>query len=185
MNSVTYIIHSEDVDYCVLIDCGEYETLEPVLSKINKRVKAVLLTHGHSDHIYGLKELLKRQPDIEVYTTEYGALELSSPKKNISFFHETPFTIDGCRLVLAIDGQTLQFDGLADIEVMRTPGHDESCVTYKIGKNLFTGDAYIPGIKVFTGFPGADKEKASFYADKLAAMEADGYIIHCGHHSFK
>lgn len=48
LNSVTYVLYSEDVDYCILIDCGEYETLKPVLDRINKKVKAVLLTHGHS-----------------------------------------------------------------------------------------------------------------------------------------
>ena len=58
MNSVTYVLYREDVDYCVLIDCGEWETLKPVIERIGKSVKAVLLTHGHSDHIYGLVGLL-------------------------------------------------------------------------------------------------------------------------------
>ena len=44
MNSVTYILYREDVDYCVLIDCGEWETLKPVIERIGKSVKAVLLT---------------------------------------------------------------------------------------------------------------------------------------------
>ena len=48
LNSVTCVLYSEDVDYCILIDCGEYETLKPVLDRINKKVKAVLLTNGHS-----------------------------------------------------------------------------------------------------------------------------------------
>ena len=46
MNSVTYVLYREDVDYCVLIDCGEWETLQPVIERIGKSVKAVLLTHG-------------------------------------------------------------------------------------------------------------------------------------------
>ena len=45
MNSVTYVIYEEDVDYCVLIDCGEWETLKPILSNLGKKVRAVLLTH--------------------------------------------------------------------------------------------------------------------------------------------
>lgn len=57
MNSVTYVPHEEDVDYCVLIDCGEWETLKPVLEKIVKKVRAALLTHGHSDHITNSSKL--------------------------------------------------------------------------------------------------------------------------------
>ena len=81
MNSVTYVLYREDVDYCVLIDCGEWETLKPVIERIGKSVKAVLLTHGHSDHIYGLVGLLQMYPEAEVYTTEYGHLELQSDRK--------------------------------------------------------------------------------------------------------
>lgn len=48
VNSVTYVLYREDVDYCVLIDCGEWGTRKPVIERIGKKVKAVLLTHGHS-----------------------------------------------------------------------------------------------------------------------------------------
>ena len=90
MNSVTYVLYREDVDYCVLIDCGEWETLKPVIERIGKSVKAVLLTHDHSDHIYGLVGLLQMYPEAEVFTTEYGHLELQSDRKNLSFYHGTP-----------------------------------------------------------------------------------------------
>lgn len=185
MNSVTYILYNEDIDYCVLIDCGEYETLKRILDKICKRVKAVLLTHGHSDHIYGLNALLKDEPTLVIGTNKYGHEELGNPKKNLSYYHEHPFIIDGYEPLVLQDGMMLHFDGLADIEVISTPGHTASSMTYAQGKNLFTGDAYIPGLKTFSSFPGGNKEQAIKSMEMLSDMESKGFTIHCGHHSYK
>ena len=102
MNSVTYvlyplssILYEEVVDYCVLIDCGEWETLKPELEKLDKKVRAVLLTHGHSDHIYGLKGLLNFDPSVVVGTNEEGHEELGNARKNLSFYrkHPTPILV--------------------------------------------------------------------------------------------
>lgn len=185
MNSVTYVLYSEDVDYCVLIDCGEYNTLVPILKKICKRVDTVLLTHGHSDHIYGLNGLLKLEPSLIIGTNKEGHEELSNSKKNLSFYHEVPFVIKNYNSLVLQDGMVIHFEGLVDIEVMETPGHSPSCLTYKIDKNLFTGDAYIPGLKTFTSFPRGNKKLALESKNLLAEKESIGYKIYCGHHSFE
>ena len=196
MNSVTYVLYREDVDYCVLIDCGEWETLKPVIERIGKSVKAVLLTHGHSDHIYGLVGLLQMYPEAEVYTTEYGHLELQSDRKNLSFYHGYPFIVMGYHQKTLIGGEVLHFEDLTDVEVIATPGHSPSCLSYKISSSmasefhafkgvLFTGDAYIPGINVFTKFPKANKQLAEESRTLLSQMESEGYIIYCGHHDYE
>ena len=84
MNSVTYVLYRDDVDYCVLIDCGYSEGLIASLEKLGKRVKAVFLTHAHYDHIYGLNMLLEHFPDALVYTNEEGREALTDIKKNFS-----------------------------------------------------------------------------------------------------
>lgn len=185
MNSVTYILYSEDVDYCVLIDCGEWEPLKPVLEQIGIRVHTVLLTHGHSDHIYGLNGLLKAQPDVIIGTNSDGHTEIRDSRKNLSRYHDMPFTVEDYQPLELTDHQILHFEGLADIEVMATPGHDTSCLTYKIENNLFTGDAYIPGVKIFYKFPRGNKEHALASIRLLSSLEKEGYTIHCGHHSYE
>lgn len=185
INSVTYILYSEDVDYCILIDCGEYEPLKPVLERIGKRVHSVLLTHGHSDHIYGLNDLFQSQPDVEIGTNKEGHVEIQDSRKNLSFYHNCPFSVKGYNPLVLDDKQVLHFPGLADIEVIATPGHDTSCLTYRIGSDLFTGDSYIPGIKIFYKFPRGNREQALASIKLLSTMEKCGYNIHSGHHSFE
>lgn len=181
MNSVTYVLYEEDVDYCVLIDCGEWETLKPVLEKIGKKVRAVLLTHGHSDHIYGLKGLLNYEPSVIVGTNEEGHEELGNSRKNLSFYHEMPFTIEGYEPLTLQDGMTLHYEGIADIEVIATPGHSPSCLTYRTGNDLFTGDSYIPGVKVANSFPRSDKKLAAKSLEILLELEQSGLNIMPGH----
>lgn len=185
LNSVTYIIYCKNVDYCILIDCGEWDTLHYALKEIGKKVKAVLLTHGHLDHIYGLNSLLKVEPSLVVGTNEDGFKELSNPRRNLSFYHENPFIVEGYEPLFLHGGMTLHFDGLANVEVMSTPGHSPSCLTYKIDNHLFTGDAYIPGVKVYTSLPYGNKELAFKSIDLLSKMKSIGYNIHCGHHSYE
>lgn len=90
MNSMTYVIYSHEVDYCILVDCGEYETLRPVLNQLGKPVKAVLLTHGHLDHIKGLEGLLQEEPNVVIYSNEYGHVEMGDSKKNHSHYIGCP-----------------------------------------------------------------------------------------------
>lgn len=184
MNSVTYVLYTENIDYCVLIDCGEYEALQSTLEKIGKKAKAVLLTHGHLDHIYGLKDLLKDEPSLIIGTNDEGHKELGNSRKNLSFYHEMPFTVEGYNPLILSDKQILHFEGLADIEVIATLGHSPSCITYKIGQNLFTGDAYIPGVKIFTSFPRGNKKQSLESIALLSEMEGQGFYIYCGHHSY-
>lgn len=184
MNSVTYVLYEEDVDYCVLIDCGEWETLRPVLNRIDKIVDSVLLTHGHSDHIYGLIGLLEFQPDVKICTNEEGHKEIQDARQNLSFYHGNPFIIAGYKPIVIKDKQVLQFNGIGEVEVMATPGHDTSCLTYKVNKHLFTGDAHIPGLKTFTKFPRSNKDQSKASISILSELEKKGYIIHCGHHSY-
>jgi len=185
MNSVTYVLYAEDVDYCILIDCGQWDTLKPVLDSIGKRVKTVLLTHGHSDHISGLIGLLTEEPSLVVGTNVAGHEELANPRKNLSFYHGTPSIVEGYVSLILQDGMTIHFEGIADVDVIATPGHSSSCLTYKVGKDLFTGDAYIPGLKTFTKFPRGNKDLAIQSISILKNMEHNGCHIHCGHHSYE
>ena len=81
-----------------------------------------------------------------IYTNSYGHEELADSKQNLSYYHESSFIIEGYSPIYINGGDILHFDGIGNIEVISCPGHDPSCLSYKVENNVFTGDAYIPGV---------------------------------------
>lgn len=71
------------------------------------------------------------------------------------------------------------FEGIY-ADVYFTPGHDESCLCYEVDGILFTGDAYIPGIKTVTTFPHSSKKKALESGLRISSL-ARGMTIYPGH----
>lgn len=175
-NSRTYILSDEKYDCVWLVDCGDTGR---VLEKIGKKsVEGVLLTHAHSDHIYGLEELIKRFPAVKIYTNAAGVEALKSPKLNISHYHsEYPdISIDAPDNVRVLkEGVSLEVLGMP-VQIYETPGHAPSCLTYLMDDKAFTGDAYIPGVKVFTGFPHANKKQAAKSVERIMQLAADCQI---------
>lgn len=182
-NSITYIVPIGNHSDCWLVDCGD---VDKVIEK-GWNIKGVFLTHAHFDHIYGLNRLLEMVPDAEIYTNVCGKEALINPKQNFSRYHEETgdFVLSVVDNVSVINNDDIiEIDSDVFVNVIETPGHDPSCLSYKIGNNLFTGDSYIPGIKVVTNFPRSNKQQALESLEKLKQIEAEGCIVHCGHHSY-
>ena len=124
-------------------------------------VRVVLLTHAHFDHIYGLNDLLRVSPEARVYTNEYGREMLLDARKNMSLYHETPFVFEFPeRVVVVEDGDIVDLDNGRSAKAVFTPGHNPSCITWVTDEVVFTGDAYIPGVKTVVNLPGGNKEQA-------------------------
>ena len=176
-NSRTYILSDEMYDRVWLVDCGDTDKVLELIGK--KSVEGVLLTHAHSDHIYGLEELIKRFPAVKIYTDAAGVDALKSPKLNISHYHsEYPdISIDAPDNVCVLkEDDSLEVLGMP-VQVYETPGHAPSCLTYIIGQMAFTGDSCIPGEKVFTGFPHANKKQAESSLKKILQLIPNHQIM--------
>lgn len=145
-------------------------------------VGIVLLTHAHFDHIYGLNRLLELNPEATVYTNENGRTMLLDDKKNMSRFHETPFVFQYPEKIVVInDGDEVKLGDDSIAKAIFTPGHNPSCITWQIDDCLFTGDAYIPGIKTVTNLPGGNKQQAIDSIEIIKNL-AIGRMIYPGHH---
>lgn len=180
-SSKTYILSKEGEEKAWLVDIGD---IDPVLSYLKKHqlnVSGVFITHGHFDHIYGLKSLMEHYPNCKVYVTEYGKAALTSDKLNMSRYHETPFVYEGDNVVIVHEGESMSlFEGEPEMVFYETPGHNPGCLTMVLGDMIFTGDAYIPGVGANTQLPHANKEQAKQSLDHILKL-AEGKTILSGH----
>lgn len=184
-SSNTYILSNTAYDYVWLVDCGDYFDVKERL--FGKYIKGVLLTHSHADHIYGLNELLSDFPDAFIYTNDFGILALQDPKLNITKYHDemSDFIISKVDKVFPlIEGDSIELFPYILANILSTPGHDKSCLSYVVGDYLFTGDSFIPNAKLTAIFPNSNKSEARNSYDRLKAMEGL-YSICPGHGEIK
>lgn len=160
-----------------LVDIGDFE---PILQLGVKEIKGVFLTHAHYDHIYGLCELLDRFPNCPIYTSEWGVEALASDKLNFSRYHSDSLIIKSENVKVLSERDRIELFDSITLDVFETPGHNRSCLTFKVGNSIFSGDAYIPGIKVVTTLPNANKMDAEASKERIVAM-AQGLDLYPGH----
>lgn len=158
LNSVSYVFIDEETNDSIVTDVGDYDAIKNLL--VGSHLKAILLTHVHYDHIYGLNKLLQDYPDVPIYTNTFGKHALSDPLDNLSVYHGDEFTISKRANIKTIsDGEVLMI-GNKRIFVFETPGHDYSCLCFLICSFLLTGDSYIPGERVFCKLQNGNKVMA-------------------------
>ena len=135
-----YIVRNEDTDECFVTDPAACPPeLVGHIRKEGLNVKAVLLTHGHFDHIMGLDDFLKEFPvPVYAFSEEKPLLESAELNSSLGMFG-SPYTFSGAEYVS--DGQILHIAGF-EIRVIHTPGHTAGgCCYYIPAENvLISGD---------------------------------------------
>ena len=137
-----YIVADEQAKSCAVVDPGGHGAqLAQWLRDQGLTPKAVLLTHGHYDHVGGVKELVSQFPGLPVYLHP----------------NDTELTPEMCRGLFWTDfyeeGDEVRVDGLT-FRVHHTPGHTPGCVCLQVGDVLLTGDTLFAGSCGRTDFPG-------------------------------
>lgn len=135
----TYVAYNEETKEGVLVDPAACpKKLMDFIGSENLNIKAILLTHGHFDHIMGIDDFRKVY-DIPVYAGENEAALLMDAHWNQSDIYTNGYTFSDA--VYVKDGDELQIAGY-DIRVFFTPGHTPGGVCYYFAGEgiLFSGD---------------------------------------------
>lgn len=184
-NSNTYILSEKNETNVWLVDCGDFYKIEDWLQKYNKVLKGIFVTHSHFDHIYGINDALLLYPDINVFVSKNEGINIiTDSKRNGSKYTEKPFEIHSNNFKELEDIDVIHlFSNNYSLIVYETMGHSVDSLSFAIDKYLFTGDAYIPGIKVVTKLKGGNKEQADNSIKRIISFMNKDTILCPGHNS--
>lgn len=169
-----YIFRKEGGYQCGVVDPGDQgEQVARWLVEKGLEAKAVLLTHGHFDHILGIPGLREEWPGLPVYChpADFGEGETTGlfgerfPTVR-SFGDITPYK----------EGDVVNVAGI-DVEVLETPGHTLGSVTLKAEDVLFTGDTMFEGSMGRTDLPGGDEAAIMRSLKRLGQLEGDYQVL--------
>ena len=163
-----YLIHEESSKSCVAIDPGgNANKVIAFLEENGLTLEAILLTHGHFDHVGAVKDLFEQtQCKVYIHTDD-----LLLPEKftagPLFYTHEYG------------EGDVLEMAGLT-IHVMHTPGHTEGSVCLFVDDCIFAGDTLFCHSCGRTDLPGGNPDALMASLARLKSLEGD-YRVFPGH----
>ena len=164
----TYLVWEENSPTCVVIDPGyEPDTILDEAKKLGKEITAVLLTHGHFDHVGGVRELAA-ETGCPVYLHE---AELSMPPQMTAgpLFYTNTYG----------EGDFVEAAGLS-FKVLHTPGHAPGSICLLCENAMFSGDTLFWGSCGRTDLPGGSWATIRKSLLRLAELSGD-YDVYPGH----
>lgn len=163
-----YILYNELEQDCLVVDPGaEPEAVLAAVKALGKQITAILLTHGHFDHVGGVRHIFS-ESDCDIYLCPDDC--------------QMPENMTAGPLVYTNalqDGDTLHLAGL-DLQVIHTPGHTPGSVCFLCKDALFSGDTLFSGSCGRTDFPCGSWDALSASLRRLKALDGD-YTVYPGH----
>jgi len=178
-----YILRdSEPAKDCLIIDTGlEAGELVDFLRENKLNPAAVVLTHGHVDHITGLAELRKSWPEIKVYIHKLDAKLLTEIVGNLSAMTGHPFSTQPADFVIE-ERDVIEEAGIK-LQVLHTPGHTTGgiCLYSKNEGIVFVGDTLFAGSVGRTDMPGGSTTQLiKSIKEKLLTLPGET-VVYPGH----
>jgi hydroxyacylglutathione hydrolase len=176
-----YILTDKNGNAAVVDPGDEAPKIIALLRQHDLTPRKILLTHGHFDHIGGVKGLVREYPEIEVCIGKNDVLMLN---RGIAHLAWAAYLKAGDYADLRADLQVVQDDEIAvgelTFRVLDTPGHTRGGVCYLCGKYLFSGDTLFLREVGRTDLEGGDYPTLLGSLRRLNALPGD-YTVLPGH----
>ncbi len=179
----SYILRTdENASDCLIVDTGlDARPLLRFLEEHALTPAAVVLTHGHIDHIAALDVLRPRFAGLKVHIHRLDAPALSDACRNLSELMGAPFRTEDADHLLE-DGDIIEEAHLT-LEVIHTPGHSPGGISLYVPRDgvLFTGDTLFANSVGRTDFMLANMDQlADSIREKLYSLP-DETVCYPGH----
>lgn len=177
----TYVLTDETSKEAIIIDLGgdAHDVLDYIKSK-GAKLKAILNTHGHFDHVMGESFVKELMPEVPVYLNKedwYLAQNLNAQiQKYAPGFNAPSFTPD-----FDLNEETEFLLGETPFKIFTTPGHTRGGVCILAEDNLYSGDTLFMGTIGRTDLEGGDYDTLiNSIKIKLVPL-ADNIKVYPGH----
>lgn len=172
-----YLIVNKETNQALIVDPADMALqIQQMVQKSGACPVAILLTHGHFDHIMAA-ETIARTYSIPIYAHEAEESILASTSLNLSCMHYNELTLKAD--VLVKDLQVLELAGLT-IQVIHTPGHTKggACYYFPQIKKLISGDTLFESSIGRTDFPtGSMSQLVRSVREKLFLLDEDVVVL--------
>ncbi len=161
-------------DACLIDPGADGQKIKKFIDKNGYRLKFILNTHGHGDHIAANGYF-----DSPIYIHELDNDFLTDPDRNLSSMFLFSIKSPPAFRVLK-DGDRFDLGGLK-FEVMHTPGHTPGSISVRLDGIVFTGDTLFCQGVGRTDFSYGDEEKLYRSIHKKLLVLPDDTVIYPGH----
>ena len=171
-----YIVHEENAKTCAVIDPGySPERILAETGKLGLTIDAILLTHGHFDHV-GAVETLVKATGCDLWMSESDWSQFPNP---VTAYFYPLANCDFTEVKFCEEDEHIHAGGLTFV-TWRTSGHTWGSVCYVCEDAIFSGDTLFAGSCGRIDLPGGDRDAMRSSLERLAEV-AEDYRIFPGH----